>query len=83
MLRAFGRINHYIHRQRRSAVNAFISKRSVRTVQPNILHIVDDLCTRMSQCASTQDVLDAKPPLHRVVYPISVELSREQAVWIA
>ena len=59
---AFGTINHYVHRQRRSAVKTFVSKRSVRTVQSNIWDVVQQLCNRMSQYASAEEVVDANLP---------------------
>jgi len=59
---AFGTTNHFIHRQRRSAIKSFVSKQSVRAVQSKIWNIVEELCTRMAHYASTQETVSIHLP---------------------
>ena len=59
---AFGTIDHHVHRQRRSAVKTFISKRTVRTTQVSIRAIVNDLCIRLDKYASSGGTFDVNLP---------------------
>ncbi|MCJ1436764.1 hypothetical protein MMC27_006146 [Xylographa pallens] len=54
----FGTLDHYVHRQRRSAVKGFVSKRVVRVAQASIRETIKELCAVISQHAARQEVFD-------------------------
>ena len=58
----FGTIDHYIHRQRRSALKTFVSKRTVRTAQASIRCSVEDLCTWIKRYVNTNEPFDISLP---------------------
>ena len=55
---AFGTLDHHVHRQRRSAVKGFVSKRTVRTAQVSIRETIEELCSIITQSAAKKDVFD-------------------------
>ncbi|KAI4257111.1 MAG: hypothetical protein L6R42_005851 [Xanthoria sp. 1 TBL-2021] len=54
----FGTVDHYIHRQRRSAVKTFVSKKTVQTFQTSICSTVELLCREFSQFAATSETFE-------------------------
>ncbi|MCJ1289196.1 hypothetical protein MMC34_000728 [Xylographa carneopallida] len=54
----FGTLDHHVHRQRRSAVKGFVSKRTVRTAQVSIRETIEELCSIITQSAAKKDVFD-------------------------
>ena len=55
---AFGTIDHYIHRQRRSAVKTFVSKKTVQTFQTSICTTVELLCREFSRYVTTGEAFE-------------------------
>ncbi|MCJ1312339.1 hypothetical protein MMC25_006013 [Agyrium rufum] len=57
-LGTFGTIDHYVHRRRRGAVKAFVSKGTVRRLESVIREKIDLLCKRLDEHLTKQDVVD-------------------------
>ncbi|KAK6851343.1 cytochrome P450 [Apiospora arundinis] len=56
-LSAFKTLEHDLHRQRRSQLNPFFSKASIRVLEPLIARKADRLCDRIKQLASHGQVV--------------------------
>jgi cytochrome P450 len=54
----FGTVDHELHRIRRSALNPFFSKRSVKELAPFIQNIVDALCARFDDAVQTGEPIN-------------------------
>ena len=54
----FGTIGHTLHRRRRGAFSHFLSKVSVRRLEPLIQTLVDKLCQKLSQYMDTKKPVD-------------------------
>ncbi|KAL9129093.1 MAG: hypothetical protein Q9217_002365 [Psora testacea] len=57
-LAAFGTVDHYIHRQRRSAVKMFVSKKTVKTFQNSICNTVEALCRELTRFATSGETFE-------------------------
>jgi len=55
---AFGTVSHHLHRQRRSAVKTFVSKKTVQTFQASICLVVESLCREFKHFATTGDIFE-------------------------
>ncbi len=55
---AFGTVDHHIHRQRRSAVKTFVSKKTVLTFQSSICTTVELLCRELNRYAKGGEVFE-------------------------
>ncbi len=55
---AFGTISHHLHRQRRSAVKTFVSRKTVQTFQPSICLTVESLCREFKHFATTGEIFE-------------------------
>ena len=55
---AFGTVSHHLHRQRRSAVKTFVSKKTVQTFQASICLTVESLCKEFKHLATTGEIFE-------------------------
>ncbi|KAK3633302.1 hypothetical protein LTR56_015870 [Elasticomyces elasticus] len=56
----FGAVDHFQHRQRRSAVAPFFSKRAVRATEARVQAITERLCLEIDRCYKTGDSLNVR-----------------------
>jgi cytochrome P450 len=59
-LAAVGTTGHELHRLRRSALNAFFSKRSIGKLEPTIQHLVEQACRQLKHGSSNGRVLNLR-----------------------
>ncbi|KAF7864391.1 hypothetical protein EAF04_006525 [Stromatinia cepivora] len=60
---AFGTVDHKLHRERRAALNKYLSKKTVGKLEPMLLDMSDKLCGRIEEFREKREVLDM-----RIVY---------------
>ncbi|KAK5676948.1 hypothetical protein LTS10_010712 [Elasticomyces elasticus] len=56
----FGAVDHFQHRQRRSAVAPFFSKRAVKATEARVQAITERLCHEVDHCYKTGDSLNVR-----------------------
>lgn len=64
----FGTVDHYIHRQRRSAVKTFVSKKTVQTFQPAMCSTVELLCRELSLQAKNNNKNNSEDTFELSIY---------------
>ncbi|KAJ8068587.1 hypothetical protein OCU04_002299 [Sclerotinia nivalis] len=60
---AFGTVDHKLHRERRAALNKYLSKQTIGKLEPMLLDMLDKLCGRIEEFREKREVLDM-----RIVY---------------
>ncbi|KAF5879051.1 putative cytochrome p450 protein [Botrytis fragariae] len=60
---AFGSVDHKLHRERRAALNKYLSKQTIKKLEPMLLDMLDKLCGRIEEFKEKGEKLDM-----RVVY---------------
>ncbi|KAF7919254.1 hypothetical protein EAE99_008556 [Botrytis elliptica] len=60
---AFGSVDHKLHRERRAALNKYLSKQTIKKLEPMLLDMLDKLCRRIEEFKEKGEKLDM-----RVVY---------------
>ncbi|APA15993.1 hypothetical protein sscle_16g107630 [Sclerotinia sclerotiorum 1980 UF-70] len=60
---AFGTVDHKLHRERRAALNKYLSKQTIAKLEPMLLDMLDKLCGRIEEFREKREVLDM-----RIVY---------------
>ncbi|TGO51020.1 hypothetical protein BOTNAR_0371g00060 [Botryotinia narcissicola] len=60
---AFGSADHKLHRERRAALNKYLSKQTIKKLEPMLLDMLDKLCGRIEEFREKGEKLDM-----RIVY---------------
>ena len=60
---AFGSVDHKLHRERRAALNKYLSKQTIKKLEPMLLDMLDKLCGRIEEFREKGEKLDM-----RIVY---------------
>ncbi|TGO37583.1 hypothetical protein BHYA_0093g00080 [Botrytis hyacinthi] len=60
---AFGSADHKLHRERRAALNKYLSKQTIKKLEPMLLDMLDKLCGRIEEFKEKGEKLDM-----RIVY---------------
>ncbi|KAF7954756.1 uncharacterized protein EAE97_000015 [Botrytis byssoidea] len=60
---AFGSVDHKLHRERRAALNKYLSKQTIKKLEPMLLDMLDKLCGRIEEFREKGEELDM-----RIVY---------------